>query len=539
MNDKLAIESPALLSDLHREIFDHAPDAIFILDSSGAIVEVNPAACQQVGRAKHQLLHTDIRQLQDPTSAVNFSHQLERVITEGRTNFDGVHVFRDGTRIPIAVRLQHLKLRPTQFIVATCRTSTKPQQYNIEYEKIVQATGEGYWMVSVRDARIIDTNETFCQMVGYSREELLTMTISDLEVVESPEETAAHIRKVMETGHDIFETKHRHKHGHILEFEISVSYADIDGGVIFVFTRDISERKRQEEISQLSSLVINTSTATVMVTDAENRIVSVNPALTKITGYRPDEVIGRNPRLLASGRQSKEFYREMWQTLYETGHWEGEWWNRRRSGDEYAEQVNLNLLRNKDGSVFCYVKIATDITEKKRQDDQIWFQANYDTITGLPNRRLFLDRLNHEMKKCDRTGGSLAVFYLDLDNFKDINDEYGHEVGDMLLVEASRRLGSCIRSTDTVARLGGDEFAILLIDLADTSRVDAVARHVIHMLAQSFRLRNIEVSISGSIGIAIYPDDGTEINELITKADHAMYTAKRSGKNRYIYKAGI
>lgn len=203
--------------------------------------------------------------------------------------------------------------------------SAEPQHRDIEYEKIIQTTGEGYWMVSVRDARIIDTNETFCQMVSYTRGELLTMTISDLDAVESPEETAAHIRKVMATGHDLFETKHRHKKGHILDFEISVSYANIRGGVIFIFTRDISERKRQEELLQLSSLMVNTSTATIMVADAENRIVSINPAFTKITGYRPDEVIGRNPNLLSSGYQSKEFYQEMWQILLETGHWEGEW----------------------------------------------------------------------------------------------------------------------------------------------------------------------------------------------------------------------
>jgi len=410
----------------------------------------------------------------------------------------------------------------------------KPQ-CEIEYEKIIQATGEGFWMVSVRDARIIDANDTFCKMVGYAREELLSMTISDLEVVESPEATAAHIRKVMETGHDIFETRHRHKNGHVLDFEISVSYADIRGGVIFVFTRDISERKRQEAIMQLSSLVVDTSTATVMVTDAENRVVSVNPAFTKITGFRPNEVIGYNPNLLASGRQSQEFYEAMWATLLETGHWEGEWWNRRKDGEEYAEQVNLNLLRNKDGSVFRYVKIATDITDKKRLDDQIWHQANYDAVTGLPNRRLFLDRLTHEMKKCDRTGESLAVFYIDLDHFKDVNDAYGHTVGDKLLVEAARRIGSCIRSTDTVARLGGDEFAVQLTDLTETSRVETVARQIIHMLAQPFHLGEIEAYVSGSIGIAVYPDDGNEVDELIKKADLAMYAAKRNGKNRFTY----
>lgn len=527
--------NPLHISALYRVVFDQAHDATLILDTDGTIIEVNQAACRHLGRARHELLNTDVRTIHDPASAEYVSRQLKKAATEGGADFEAIHVRHDGTPIPIDVQFRCVEQGGQQLILKTCRADVERRQHNIEYEKIIQATGEGYWMVNARDARIIDTNETFCRMVGYSREELMNMTISDLEVVESPEETAEHIRKIMENGHDIFETKHRHKDGHIVEFEISVSYADIRGGVIFVFVRDISDRKRQQELLQLSSLVVNSCSATVMVTDAANRIVSVNPAFTKITGYQPHEVIGRNPNMLSSGRQSKEFYREMWQALLQTGHWEGEWWNRRRNGEEYAEQVNMNLLRNKDGSIFRHVKIATDITEKRRQDDQVWYQANYDTVTGLPNRRLLLDRLSHELKKCDRTGESLALFYLDLDNFKDINDAYGHEVGDMLLIEASRRISSCIRSTDTVARLGGDEFAVLLIDLAETSRVDTVAKNINHMLAQPFLLHDIEAAVSGSVGIAIYPDDGIDTKELIRKADHAMYAAKRSGKNRYIY----
>jgi len=232
------------------------------------------------------------------------------------------------------------RIRGAVVILTICRNVASRTQSEIEYRKIVQATGDGFWMVNTRDARIIDVNDMFCEMVGYSRDELLSMRISDLEVIESPEETAAHIRKIMENGHDLFETRHRHKDGRILEFEVSVSYADIRGGVIFVFQRDISERKRQDAESRLSALVLNKSTASIVVTDANNRIVSVNPAFTQITGYAPSEAIGRNPNLVSSGKQSKAFYESMWRTLMETGHWEGEWWNRRKDGEEYAELVN-------------------------------------------------------------------------------------------------------------------------------------------------------------------------------------------------------
>ena len=528
-------ESPHIPAHAYRMIFDQADDAVLLLDGAGMVIEANPAATRQLGYARDELLGMDPRQFHHPDSAEEFSLRLEQVDWQENAGFEAIHVHRDGTHIPVGIQLRLLDHDHGRIILATCRPLAGEWQCAIEYEKIIQATGEGYWMVRVSDARIIDTNETFCKMVGYSREELLSMTISDLEVVESPEETAAHIRKVMETGHDMFETRHRHKDGRILDFEISVGYADIRGGVIFVFTRDISGRKRQEAAQRLSSLVVDASTATVMVTDGENRIISVNPAFTKITGYRPNEVVGYNPNLLSSGRQGKEFYEDLWATLLETGHWEGEWWNRRKDGEEYAEQVNLNLIRNPDGSVYRYVKIATDITDKKRLDDQVWQQANYDAVTNLPNRRLYLDRLRHEMKKCDRTGESLAVFYIDLDHFKDVNDQYGHTVGDMLLVDASRRIGSCIRATDTVARLGGDEFAVLLTDLADTARVEKVAQHTVHMLSQPFRLGEITTSVSGSVGIAIYPHDGIDVDELLKRADLAMYAAKRGGKNRFNY----
>jgi diguanylate cyclase (GGDEF)-like protein/PAS domain S-box-containing protein len=521
--------------DIFKTAFQHSGDAIFILDNVGTILEANLAACQQTGCAQHELLNTNASRFHESASAEIFNRYLERVTAEGEVDFEAVHQYHEGPSIPVDIRLRRFEHGGRQFILESCRPSAMPPQCEIEYEKIVQATGEGYWMVSAQDASIIDTNDTFCHMVGYSRDELLSMTISDLEVIESPEETASHIRKVMEDGHDIFETRHRHKDGHILEFEVSVSFADIRGGVIFVFVRDISERKRQEAALQLSSLVVNASTASVVVTDAENHIVSVNPAFTRITGYRPSEVIGHDPKLLGSGKQNKGFYQDMWRILLATGHWEGEWWNRRKDGEEYAEQVNLNLLRNDDGSIFRFVKIATDITEKKRLDDEVWRQANYDSITNLPNRRLLYDRLTHEMKKCDRTGESLALFYLDLDSFKVVNDNHGHAVGDMLLVDVARRIGSCIRSTDTVARLGGDEFAVLLTNLTDTSRVETVAQDMIHLLGQPYRLGDVDARISGSIGIALYPDDGRDKEELMKVADFAMYTAKREGKNCFKY----
>ncbi len=528
-------EHQELPEEMYRMLFENACDAIFVADLEGNFIAVNQAACDHVGYAREELLRMRPEQINGRGSSEKVAERLARIRKDGECTFEAVHAHRDGRQIPVEMHMRVIEHGGQRIILNICRNIASRKQGEIEYRKIIQATGDGYWMVNAQDARIIDVNDTFCNMVGYSREELLSMHVSDLEAVESPEETAAHLRKVVETGHDLFETRHRRKDGHLVELEVSVSYAGIRGGVIFVFVRDISERKRQEAELELSALVFNASTASIVVADANGLIVCVNPAFTQTTGYEPNEVIGRNPRLLSSGRQSKEFYQNMWQTLEKTGHWEGEWWNKRKDGELYAEQVSINTVRNKDGSVHRYVKISSDVTEKKRLDDLIWRQANYDSVTNLPNRRLFLDRLEQGIKKCRREKEALALFFIDLDRFKEVNDEFGHAVGDRLLVEVSRRISGCIRSSDTVARLGGDEFTVVLAELAKTSRIETVARNITNVLAQPFHFDGIEASISGSMGIAIYPVDASDIDELIKKADEAMYAAKNSGGNRFGY----
>ena len=522
-------------ADMYRMLYHNAGDAIFVADVNGNFIEVNQEACNYVGYSREELLRMRLEQLNPPESASESSGHLQQILKEGVASYESIHVHRDGTRIPVEMHSKRLEYAKQSFILTICRNITYRKQSEIEYHKIIQAAGDGYFMVGGQNGRFIDVNDTYCRLVGYTRDELLCMCVSDLEAQETPEELAAHVRKIMEAGHEVFDTRHRHKDGHLVELEISVSYTHIREGVFFVFCRDISERKCQEAVSRLSALVLNASTASIVVTDADNRIVNVNPAFTHITGYECGEAIGRDPSMLSSGKESEAFYRCMWQALKETGHWEGEWWNRRKDGVEYAEQVHMYVLRNPDDSVYRYVKIATDITEKKRLDEHVWRLANYDAVTNLPNRRLFIDRLEQEMKKCQRSGDSLAIFYVDLDRFKEINDEYGHDVGDLLLVEAACRISGCIRSTDIVARQGGDEFIVLLSGLTETSQIDVVAGSIIDLLAQPFLIGDIETNISGSIGISIYPNDADDEKDLIRKADQAMYLAKSQGRNRFRY----
>lgn len=519
-------------------LFEHAADPIFVLDVEGNFIEVNQAACDHTGYSRAELLHMRPADLDDEESRKKIPERMAQIQKERKATFEAVHVRRDGIHIPVEMHMRQIEHQGELFTLNICRDVAQRKQQEIEFLTIFRMAPEGFWITSAQDASILDANDAFCRMLGYTRDELLDMHISDLEAVESHSEIAAHIKNVIAVGHDCFETKHRHKDGHCIDIEASVSYLDIRGGVFFGFARDISERKRQEVELKLAASVFNASSASIVISDEKNIIVSVNPAFTEITGYEAAEVIGRNPNILSSGKQSKEFYRDMWQSLERDKHWHGELWNRRKDGEIYAEQLTINVIVNKDGSVHRHVAIFSDITERKHADDLMWRQANYDTVTNLPNRRLFLDRLSQEVKKSRRANTSIAMLFIDLDRFKEVNDTHGHGIGDQLLIETARRLNDCVRNTDTVARLGGDEFTIILTNLAETNRVEAVARNILKALELPFRINEISLQISGSIGIALYPDDATEADDLVAEADIAMYAAKRQGRNRFCFYSG-
>jgi len=518
-------------SEICKLAFDFAADPIFVLDIAGNFIEVNQAACDHIGYSREELLQMHPGDIDDPESRALLPGRFAQLKREGGATFESVHIHRSGRHIPVEMHIRLFERDGKNYILNICRDISERKLKEFEYQTIVQTTTDGFWIASARDARFLDVNEAYCRMVGYSRDELLSMHIFDLEAIESSEQTAAHIKMVMESKHDFFETQHRHKQGHLVQIEASVSYSETRGGVFFVFVRDISVRKHYENKLALAASVFNASSASILITDADNRIVSVNPAFTTITGYEPDEVMGRTPQILSSGKQSKAFYHDMWQSLKRDQHWHGELWNRRKDGQLYAEQLTINVIANRDGSVHRHVAIFSDITDKKHTEDLMWRQANYDTVTNLPNRRLFLDRLDQELKKCRRATLFLALLFIDLDHFKEINDTYGHDVGDQLLIEAARRLNACVRSSDTVARLGGDEFTVILAELTETSKVEMVADNILDILEQPFSINEVSMQISGSIGIALYPSDASDANELITKADNAMYAAKRRGRN--------
>ena len=286
---------------------------------------------------------------------------------------------------------------------------------------------------------------------------------------------------------------------------------------------------------KLTDAVYKNTTQAITVTNADNMIVAVNPAFTDLTGYSPVDVIGKNPKILQSGRSTPSFYKHMWENINRTGHWQGEICNKKKDGTEFAEWLTIDSIYDENGNVSQRVALFSDITKKKLADEKIWSQANYDPLTKLPNRNLFGDRLAHEIKVSQRTKKPLALFFIDLDHFKEVNDSLGHDKGDMLLIEAAQRIQNCLRESDTVSRLGGDEFTVILTELNDTLRVEQIAENTLHSLNQPFILDTEKVYVSASIGIALYPDDAGKISDLVTHADQAMYLAKENGRDQFSF----
>lgn len=314
-------------------------------------------------------------------------------------------------------------------------------------------------------------------------------------------------------------------------------FVNEQGAVIGVVgsARDVTAQRASDEKLRLAALVLENSSEAMFVSDAENRIVDVNPAFTKLTGYTPDEVQGQDAKLLYSDRHEQDFYQAMQDKIAMTGHWQGEIWQDRKNHECYASWLTINTVYHDDNSIHRRVALFSDISEKKKSEELIWHQANFDFLTALPNRRMFRERLSHELKKAHRNGTKLALLFLDLDHFKTVNDTLGHDLGDYLLVEAAQRILSCLRESDTVARLGGDEFTIILTELSDISCIERIANKIITSLARPFHLNTDQVYLSASIGITIYPDDALEVEDLLKNADRAMFVSKHAGRNRFSF----
>lgn len=422
--------------------------------------------------------------------------------------------------------------RQQHYLIQSARTE-QLQRINA---RVFDASEEAI-IITDANAHIISVNAAFTRITGYDAGDVMGHNPRILASGRQDRGFYEHMwGQLQEEGGWSGELVNRRRDGVLYHAQLKITTSrDVKGEVqnyIGVIT-DVSQRKQAETKLHQAASVFTSSQEGILITDADQRILDVNPAFTRITGYERAELLGKNPRVLSSGRQPAEFYAELWKTLTETGSWHGELWNRRKSGEIYPEHLSIDTVRDIRGEVTQYVAVFTDITGQKQHQAELDRIAHYDPLTGVPNRRLLVDRLGQATARARRKGSLLAVCYLDLDGFKLVNDQHGHASGDGLLIETATRLLKVLRGEDTLARMGGDEFVLLFTDLVKQQEVDIVLNRVLSAVSAPMLIGGTTVSVSASIGVTLFPWDDVSADTLLRHADQAMYRAKEAGKNRY------
>jgi len=332
-----------------------------------------------------------------------------------------------------------------------------------------------------------------------------------------------------------------HKDGALMPVAVALVPLDLDGTPdAILLVQDLSAERHTEERLRLASAVFDYAAEGIAVLDANFRVTMVNPAFGKVTGFDLADVRGQRPFFISAAIADGTMVDQVWSAIRHTGRWENELWSTRKDGSDYAVWLTISATTDEEGNFNRYVVVFSDITQKKKDEERIRYQATYDTLTGLPNRSLFMDRLSLALHHAERNGHRLGLMFIDLDGFKLINDTLGHDIGDELLKEVAQRLLVCVRQGDTVTRFGGDEFTIIMPELGDLMNVLSIAHRIVDSLKLPFQLKGNETFISASIGITAYPDDARTVQALLKNADAAMYRAKESGKaNFQFYTAGL
>ena len=398
----------------------------------------------------------------------------------------------------------------------------------IQYKAMVRGSLDGFWVNDAK-GRFLDVNDAYCHMIGYSREELLNMRVADVEAAESPEEIAEHIKKIKDAGGDRFETRHRRKDGKIIDLEISVNFASLCGGQAYCFMRDITEHKRTREENALKALLLDSTNDSIFLIDLNGNFVYVNDTAFKSRGYTRDEFMNMNLRDMDPPEYAHLVGKRI-HDLMQHGHAIFESAHIHKDGHLIPIEVSARVIEL-DGRKLI-LSVIHDITERRLAQEH-FFNANHDALTGLPKRRLLMERLKHSLAQAKRSRLPMALLFLDIDYFKDVNDRLGHDAGDELLKIVAERIVGCMREEDTVSRLGGDEFVVVLANMTSTADVRTVTGKIMESIALPVVTGDHTLHVTSSIGISIYPVDSHDAQTLMKHADTAMYQAKRAGRNCY------
>ena len=392
-------------------------------------------------------------------------------------------------------------------------------------------------VTAAKTGTCLAANEEFLEWIGKPAEEVVGRTMLELKFWMNAEQRAQAVARVEEKGYlRHFELRLNVAKGQRTVL-MNVEPVDIDDEACYLATFiDITERNALEQELKLTAAAVEQAAEAMVILDHKGNIVSLNPAFTRITGYEKDEVTGKSMSGLLhwpTGKHDDSFFRALTGRLLMSGHWEGEVWAQRKSGEQFPELLSISAIRNGANEITHYVGVFNDISGQKDHEEKLRKRALYDPLTGLPNRFLLLDHMEKAIERASRRQSKLAVCFMDLDHFKPVNDTHGHETGDQLLKQIAVRLLQTLRKSDFVARLGGDEFVLVLEDIDGVAQVERVADKVVNAMHEPFALNDITVEIGCSIGVALYPNHAERAKTLLRYADEALYETKEAGRDGY------
>ena len=547
-----------LIRDTDSFVFDTAPQPIVIADEAGNARAINRAFINTFGYRIEEIPDRETRMrklVPDETYRARLTQQrldgTKRFVTSGMQPEPIVARVKckDGTERTVELRTT-LGARGSITILTdvgeALRAEGKHRDMVADRDGLRAELGLRSELLPIAllvsdptDALITrDWNAAATRIFGYSREEMLGTSPYDSIV---PPELHNYVRSAIDNiirapGSVTSLSRNRTKDGRLISTEWCCATVRDAHGIpshVISTVQDVTERQLADERRRLWTSVLEQSGEGIMICDPQRRILLVNAAFERLTGFVSEEAIGQTPAILHSGRQDKEFYAALWTKLTTTGQWSGEIWNRRKSGEIYPEWLALSTVRDELGTVSHYVGIFSDMTERNAAEDRVRRVAHYDVLTSLPNRSLLIDRLEQLIKTSCRDASRAAVMFIDLDRFKEVNDSLGLDTGDLLLKTIASRISGALRNSDTVARVGGDEFIILLPHVGSSEEVANIAHKLLDAMRAPLMLQEQQLSISASIGVCTYPNDGTTAVELIRNADAAMHRAKSGGRNAY------
>ena len=523
-------------------VFQQCPDILLIArHSDGCLLEVNEAFEEQIGLTQSQVIGRTATDLNLWGVEGSGLRVLEHLHQGGIRNLEMSFRRSNGQLFTGLTSAETFELDGTPALVVAVRdisqlkeTQQQLQTSEEKFAKAFHASPDGLLLSRQSDGLLLEVNEGFCRLTGYDLNPTIDQTSLDLGIWVDLNERKRLVEQLNRDGFVRDFTCHiRRSDGQIRLCELSARPLPITGvDCMLTIARDITERHLMQEKLQLAATVFENTAEGVLITDIDQHISAVNRAFSEITGYSEIEALGQTPRLLASGQHDSAFYAAMWHQLTDEGHWQGEIYNKRKNGELYPSWLTISAVRNSEREITHFVAVFADISSIKHAQAKLDYQAHHDPLTGLPNRALFENRLQAVLTCAQVSNRQGAVLFLDLDRFKHINDSLGHPVGDLLLKGIAQRLKEQVRDVDTVARLGGDEFIILLPGLHKPSDASTIANKLLACFAAPFQAGEHEFFTSASIGISLYPQDGTDVATLIRNADAAMYRSKAKGRNR-------